>query len=71
MQRSDGQQHQSILENAECRAAMQTAETDEEDTAVSEHVVPMTLREARVAAHALKICVQSKYLGFSPVSCAI
>ena len=56
MQRSDGQQHQSILENAECRAAMQTAETDEEDTAVSEHVVPMTLREARVAAAMLLMC---------------
>ena len=55
MQRSDGQQHQSIL-NAECRAAMQTAETDEEDTAVSEHVVPMTLREARVAAAMLLMC---------------
>ena len=49
-------------EDAECRAAMQTAETDrasdEEDADVSEHVVPMTLREARVAAHALKIFVQ-------------
>ena len=31
---------------------------DEEDADVSEHVVPMTLREARLAAHALKIFVQ-------------
>ena len=49
-------------EDAECRAAMQTAETDEEDSDadVSKHVVPMTpgMREARVAAHALKIFVQ-------------
>ena len=34
------------------------AETDEESTDVNEHVVPMTLRKARVAAHALKILVQ-------------
>ena len=45
-------------EDAECRAAMQNADIDEEDADVSEHVVPMTLREARVAAHALKIFVQ-------------
>ena len=45
-------------EDAECRAAMQNADIDEEDADVSEHVVPMTLREARLAAHALKIFVQ-------------
>ena len=44
--------------DTECKAAMQTAETDEEDADVSEHAVPMTLREARVAAHVLKIFVQ-------------
>ena len=37
---------------------MQNAETDEEDADVSEHLVPLTLREARSAAHALKIFVQ-------------
>ena len=30
-------------EDAECRAAMQNAETAKEDSDVSEHVVPMTL----------------------------
>ena len=60
MQRSDGQQHQLILKtkslNAELQCKMQ--KQDEEDADVSEHVVPMTLREARVAAHALKVFVQ-------------
>ena len=45
-------------EDAEWRAAIQNTEADEQDADVSEHVVPLTLREARVAAHALKIFVQ-------------
>ena len=44
--------------DAECRAAMQAAESDEEDADVSELVVPMTLRDARAAGQALKIFVQ-------------
>ena len=46
-------------EDADLRAGLQDREdSDEEEADVSEPVVPMTLREARSAAQALKIFVQ-------------
>ena len=40
-------------EDAECRAAMEAAEPDEEEADVSELVVPMTLRDARARSRYL------------------
>jgi len=61
-------------EDAECRAAMQAAEEDEENAGDSEPVVPMTLRDARAAAQALRqdMCTgESEHGGFAHAAATI